>query len=78
MHSVSQFGFPEAIVTDNGSCFVSNEFRFFLHANGVTSAPYCLSSNGLAECAVQILKNGLKKMLGGSINTRLTKIPISY
>ena len=33
---------PENIVTENSSCFVSDEFRSFLQANGVsliTSAP---------------------------------------
>ena len=68
----SQFGIPESIVRDNGSCFVSDEFRSFLHANGVrlmTSAPYNPSSNGLAKQAVQILKKELKKVHDGSINT---------
>ena len=77
----SQFGIPETLVTDNGSCFISDEFQSFLRANGVslvTSAPYHPSSNGLAERAVQILKNGLKKVRDGSINTRLAKILFSY
>ena len=77
----SQFGIPESIVTDNGSCFVSDEFQSFLHANGIrliTSAPYHPSSNGLAERAVQILKKGLKKVHDGSINTRLAKILFSH
>ena len=68
----SQFGIPESIVTNNRSCFASNEFWSFLHANGVrliTSAPYHPSSNGLAERAVQILKKGLRKVHDGFINT---------
>ena len=44
------------MVTDNGSCFVSEEFETFLLTNGIkniTSAPYHLSKNCLAERAVQ-------------------------
>ena len=55
----TQFGLPEMVVTDNGTCFVSDEFEQFLQLNGVkhtTSAPYHPSSNGLAERAVQIVK----------------------
>ena len=77
----SQFGIPETIVTDNGSCFVSEEFQSFLRANGIsliTSAPYHPASNGLAERAVQILKNGLKKVRNESLNSRLAKILFSY
>ena len=76
-----QFGIPETIVTDIGSCFVSEEFQSFLRANGIsliTSAPYQPASNGLAERAVQILKNGLKKVRNGSLNSRLAKILFSY
>ena len=77
----SQIDIPEFIVTDNGICFVSDEFRSFLHANGVrliTSAPYHPLSNGFIEWAVQILKKGLKKVYNGSTNTRLAKILFSY
>ena len=56
----ARFGIPEMIVTDNGTGFVSQEFKSFLEKNGVrhvTSAPYHPASNGLAERAVQVIKN---------------------
>ena len=77
----TQFGLPEMVVTDNGTCFVSDEFEQFLQLNGVkhtTSAPYHPSSNGLAERAVQIVKKGLQKVTDGSVVTRLARILTSY
>ena len=77
----AQFGIPEMIVTDNGTCLVSAEFESFLKTNGVkhlTSAPYHPASNGLAERAVQIMKQGLKKVTQGSLNARLAKILFAY
>ena len=60
----SQFGIPEVLVTDNGPCFVSEEFETFLSKNGikhVTSAPFHPATNGLAERAVQIVKKVSKR-----------------
>jgi len=77
----AQFGLPETIVTDNGSCFTSDEFQIFLKQNGikhVASAPYHPSTNGLAERAVQIVKKGLKKVSQGSVKSRLAKILLAY
>ena len=77
----ARFGIPEMIVTDNGTGFVSQEFKSFLEKNGVrhvTSAPYHPASNGLAERAVQVIKKGLKKVSEGSIKERLAKVLLSY
>ena len=82
LHSVlTQFGLSETLVSDNGSCFTSEEFQQFLKSNGikqVTSASYHLSSNGLAERAVQIVKKGLKKTTDGSIKSRIARILFAY
>jgi transposase InsO family protein len=77
----AQFGLPETVVTDNGTCFVSAEFESFLKVNGIkhlTSAPYHPASNGLAERAVQMVKKGLKKTLLGSISSHLATTLMSY
>ena len=77
----ARFGIPEMIVTDNGSCFVSEEFESYLSKNGIkhtTSAPHHPASNGLAERAVQIVKRGLKKDTSGDIKTRLARVLFNY
>lgn len=77
----SCFGLPEMVVTDNGTCFVSREFEDFLRSNGIkhtTSAPYHPSSNGLAELAVQTVKQGLKEVKNGSMTSRLAKVLFIY
>ena len=77
----SQFGIPEILVTDNGPCFVSEEFETFLAKNGikhVTSAPFHPATNGLAERAVQIIKKGLKKVTGGSMMSRIARVLTAY
>lgn len=63
-------GLPQKAVTDNGPSFISHEYQDFLSQNsivGITSAPYHLSTNGLAERTVQSLKAGLKKTSGATI-----------
>ena len=76
----AQFGLPEHVVSDNGPTFTSAEFKEFLQRNGVkhtTSAPYHPASNGLAERAVQILKNGLKKSKG-PLQTCINRLLFNY
>lgn len=74
-------GLPEMLVTDNDSVFTSSEFADFVKCNGirhVTSSPYHPSSNGLAERAVQTMKNGLKKLVSGSLETKLARFLFKY
>ena len=74
-------GLPRKIVTDNGPSFVSQEFRTFLETNGikhVTSAPYHPSTNGLAERAVQTVKQGIQQTKGHTIQERLSRFLFDY
>ena len=67
-------GLPDVIVSDNGSNFFSDEFADFLKKNGVKhirTAPYHPVSNGLAERAVQTFKEGMKKLIEGTLETKL-------
>ncbi len=78
--SFSTHGLPEVVVSDNGPAFSSGGFGAFLRQNGVkymTSAPYHPSSNGLAERAVQTVKEGIKK-LTGSLEMRVTRFLFKY
>ena len=73
-------GLPQTIVSDNGSAFTSAEFQEFLRQNGiehVRSPPYHPSSNGLAERAVQTVKEGLKKMLEVRLDQFLFKYRVT-
>lgn len=79
--SFSQHGIPEIIVSDNGTCFTSEQFQEFAENNGIrhiTTAPYHPSSNGLAERAIQTFKSLMKKMAGDSIETRMSRALFSY
>ncbi len=67
--------------TPYGTCLVSQEFEQFLITNGIrhfTSSPYHPATNGLAERAVQIVKNGLKREKEGSLSLRLSKVLFNY
>ena len=60
-----EFGLQERVVLDNGSTFISWEFKNLLHQNGVEhymSALYHPAKNGLVEKAVQTFKGGVKKL----------------
>ena len=77
----ANFGIPDVIVSDNAQYFVSSEIHNFYLKNGIkliNPAPYNPSSNGLAERAVQIVKNGLNKFKNGSLDTRIARFLYSY
>ena len=62
-HSFSRYGLPVSLVSDNGPCFVSEEFKDFcknIGARHITTAVYKPSTNGLAEKMVQTLKKALR------------------
>ena len=68
-------GLPRTVVSDNGSVFTSSDFEQFMLRNGIRhirTAPYHSASNGLAERAVQTLKEGLKKLTSGCLETKLS------
>jgi len=77
----STHGLPEVIVTDNATCFISEELQLFFTRNGIehiTVSPYHPAGNGLAERAVQTVKNGLKLTEGDSVVTKLQRFLFNY
>lgn len=76
----ARFGIPDSIVSDNGPQFVAHEFREFCRTNGVEQiwvAPYHPSSNGMAERAVQVFKQGFCKSRG-SVQDRIARFLFQY
>ena len=75
-------GLPEVLVSDNGTAFTSEEFSAFMRRNGIrhlTSAPYHPASNGLAERAVQTLKDALRKDTGEvSLDSQIQEFLFRY
>ena len=77
----ARFRIPVTVVTDNAATFTSEEFGEFLKKNGiqhVRPAPYHPSTNGLAERAVQLFKQGMKKLTAGTIDERVARFLFHY
>ena len=79
--SFATHGLPDTLVSDNGPCFVSQEFEGFRKGSGIRhvgTGPYHPASNGLAERAVQSFKAGMRKQSSGSVKTKLAKFLLNY
>ena len=60
----SEFGKPQVFRSDNGPCYSSQEFKFFMQnwlIEHRTSSPHYPQSNGLAESMVKVSKNLIEK-----------------
>ena len=60
----SEFGKPQIFRSDNGPCYLSQEFRFFMQnwlIEHRTNSPHYPQSNGLAESMVKVSKNLIEK-----------------
>ena len=74
-------GLPKTVVSDNGTNFSNNEFELFMSQNGIKHiqvSPYHPASNGQAERAVRVFKEGIVKMEGGSLKTKLARFLLNY
>ena len=79
----ASYGLPLQLVSDNAYNFTSNEFQYFMKANGVKHiicSPYHPSSNGLAERFVRKFKQAMKagEADGTTVNHRLSNFLLSY
>ena len=62
----SEFGKPQVFRSDNGPCYASQEFKFFMQNWSIehrTSSPHYPQSNGLAESMVKVSKNLIEKAI---------------
>ena len=74
-------GLPELLVFDNGSVFTSSKLKSFLEQNRIrhsTSVHYHLATNGLAEKAVQTLKEFIRTPSPGSLQTQISQFLFQY
>ena len=79
--SFADHGVPRVLVSDNAKGFCSEEMAAFCAANGVRqmfSPAWHPNSNGQAESAVKVVKAGLRKQTGGSLQTKLCRVLFQY
>ena len=81
--AVSTRGFPEQLVSDDGTHFTADEFWAFARSNGmkhIKSAPYHPATNGMAERFVQPLKQALRAALTKktTISRKLINFLLAY
>ena len=79
--SFATLGLPETLVSDNGAAFTRLEFQEFVKQNGIThlkTAQYHPASNSLAERALQTFKAAIKRMQGGSVESKVTCFLFKY
>ena len=76
----AKFGLPEMVVTDNGTCFVSSEFKHSsrLMEPSIVLQPLIIQHQMVWQRAVQTIKLGLKKVRDGTMNSRLAKVLFTY
>ena len=73
----SQYGFPETLVSDNGTQFTSLKFEDFCKTHSIThlkSPPYHPQSNGQAERFVDTFKRALSKARGEGTTEEILQI----
>ena len=59
-----EWGYPDELVSNNGTCYRGEQFAEFLKRKGIkhcNKQPYYPQSNGLAEAYVKVVKNMMKK-----------------
>ena len=62
----TEFGNPFMLRSDNGPCYASEKFKFYLQKlkiDHLTSSPHYTQSNGLAEAMVKVTKNLIEKAI---------------
>jgi hypothetical protein len=65
-HIIYRFGIPQKITTDQGTQFISSEFREFAESMGIkllNSSPYYAQSNGQAEASNKIMIKIIQKKI---------------